>query len=396
MSLSVLISGVGIAGPTLAYWLCEWGHRPTLIERAAAPRTDGYIIDFWGRGYDIAERMGLLPALREQDYRVRELRFVDERGCRVGGFGVDGIRALTGGRYVSLPRGTLAKLIFERISGRCETIFGDSITGLAPSGDGVDVTFERSAGRRFDLVIGADGLHSKVRSLMFGGEAKFEKYLGYMFAAFETGTYWPRDENVYIAYNVPGKQAARFAMRDGRTLFLLVFAEERPLPLEAGGMPLQKKILREAFGGAGWECEKILAALDASDEIYMDPVCQIRMESWSRGRVALAGDAAFAPSLLAGQGSALAMIAAYVLAGELAGSGTKPEIAFQRYEHKLRAFMTAKQNAAQGFARSIAPRTRLGLWFRNQIVKTFAIPGVARAVVGPGLLDHIDLPDYSP
>jgi 2-polyprenyl-6-methoxyphenol hydroxylase-like FAD-dependent oxidoreductase len=395
MRPSVLISGVGIAGPTLAYWLSEWGCRPTLIEQAPAPRTDGYIIDFWGLGYDIAERMGLLPALMGQDYQVRELRFVDDRGRRVGGFGVDVFRALTGGRYVSLPRSELAKLIFDRTDGRCETIFGDSITGLVESGDAVDVTFERSASRRFDLVIGADGLHSTVRGLVFGSEAKFQNYLGYMFAAFEAEGYRPRDENAYIAYGVPGKQAARFAMRDGRTLFLLVFAADHPLHLEAGGKAAQKKALHDAFSGAGWECSKILAALDACDALYIDPVCQIRMESWSRGRVALVGDAAFAPSLLAGQGAALAMIAAYVLAGELARNDANPEIAFQRYEQRLRGFMTAKQNAAKGFARSFAPKTRLGLCFRNQVMKAFAIPGLARAVIGPGLLDRIDLPEYS-
>jgi len=104
ISKSVLISGIGIAGPTLAYWLSAWGYRPTLTERAAAPRTDGYIIDFWGLGYDIAERMGLLPALREQGYHVRERRFVDDRGRRMSGFGVDVFRALTGVRYVSASR----------------------------------------------------------------------------------------------------------------------------------------------------------------------------------------------------------------------------------------------------------------------------------------------------
>lgn len=362
-----------------------------MTERAAAPRTDGYIIDFWGLGYDIAERMGLLPALAEQCYHVRELRFVDDRGRRISGFGVD-VRALTGGRYVSLPRGELAKLIFDRIDGRCEIIFGDSITGLVDSGDTVQVTFERSPERRFDLVVGADGLHSNVRKLTFGSEAGFQKYLGYMFAAFEVDGYKPRDEDVYIAYGVPGKQVARFTMRDGRALFLLVFAEDHPLRIEADDKAMQKKVLHAAFGHAGWECEKILSALDGCDEIYIDQVCQIQMESWSRGRVALVGDAAFAPSLLAGQGSALAMIAAYVLAGELARK-VEPEIAFRRYEQLLHGFMSDKQKAARGFARSFAPNTRLGLFFRNQVMKAFAIPGLAPAVIGPGLLDRIDLPN---
>ncbi|TPV98710.1 MAG: FAD-dependent urate hydroxylase [Beijerinckiaceae bacterium] len=311
------------------------------------------------------------------------LRFVDDRGRRISGFGVDVFRALTGGRYVSLPRGELAKLIFDRIDGRCEIIFGDSITGLVDSGDTVQVTFERSPERRFDLVVGADGLHSNVRKLTFGSEAGFQKYLGYMFAAFEVDGYKPRDEDVYIAYGVPGKQVARFTMRDGRALFLLVFAEDHPLRIEADDKAMQKKVLHAAFGHAGWECEKILSALDGCDEIYIDQVCQIQMESWSRGRVALVGDTAFASSLLAGQGSALAMIAAYVLAGELARK-VEPDIAFRRYEQLLHGFISDKQKAARGFARSFAPNTRLGLFFRNQVMKAFAIPGLAPAVIGPG------------
>lgn len=394
-SKSVLISGIGIAGPTLAYWLDAWGFRPTLIERADAPRRGGYAIDFWGLGYEIAERMGLLPALRAQGHEVRELRFVDSRGVRVGGFDVDVIRSLTRGRYVTLARSDLARLIYDRVASRCETIFGDGIAGLEQCGDGVQVTFERAAARRFDLVVGADGLHSVVRELAFGGEGRFEAYLGYLVAAVEVDGYRPRDEDVYVAYGLPGKQLGRFAMRNDRTLFLFVFTAETPPRIEPHDQAQQKKLLHLAFDDAGWECPRVLAAVDACDEIYFDRVSQIRMDSWSHGRVALIGDAAFAPSLLAGQGAALAMIAAYVLAGELAKNRARPETAFQRYEQLLRGFMAGKQKAAEEFARSFAPKTRLGLFLRNQVTKAFALPGVARIAMGSSLLDRVDLPDYS-
>ena len=151
---SILISGIGISGPTLAYWLDARGFRPTLVERAPTLRSGGYIIDFWGLGYDIAERMGLLPALRAEGYDVRELRLVDDRGRRVGGFGVNVFRSLTGGRYLSLPRSTLAKLIYKKIEGRCETLFDDRITSVEQSGDGVQVTFERApACHRRDVAV---------------------------------------------------------------------------------------------------------------------------------------------------------------------------------------------------------------------------------------------------
>lgn len=392
---SVLISGIGIAGPTLAYWLDARGFRPTLVERAQGPRTGGYAIDFWGLGYEIAERMGLLPAIRANGYDIRELRFVDTHGARVAGFDVDVFRSLTGGRYVTLSRSDLARLIYDRVASRCETIFGDGITELEQSCDGVQVSFEHSAPRRFDLVVGADGLHSAVRELAFGDEDRFEAYLGYVVAAAEVHGYRPRDEDVYVAYGVPGKQVGRFAMRNDRTLFLFVFTAEHPPRIDPRDQAKQKRFLHAAFDHAGWECPRILTALDACDEIYFDRVSQIRTASWSHGRVALLGDAAFAPSLLAGQGAALAMIAAYVLAGELARNPGQPEVGLQHYERLLRGFIAEKQKAAAAFAHSFVPQTRLGLFLRNQITKAFAIPGIARRALGNTLLDRIDLPDYS-
>lgn len=390
---SVLISGIGIAGPTLAWWLAERGCRPTLVERAPAPRTGGYVIDFWGLGYDVSERMQLGKALRAIGYDVRELRLVDARGRRVGGFGVEVFRLLTGGRYVTLPRGELARLLFEHLQDRCDAMFGDSITGLTPSADGVDVSFAHAAPRRFDIVVGADGLHSAVRRLAFP-EAAAAHYLGYMVAAFEAQDYPRRDEGVYVAYARPGQQMARFAMRNGRTLFLLVFAANRPPDVDAHDIAAQKQVLHRVFGDAGWESRDILRALDACDTLYFDEVSQIRLPRWSRGRIALLGDAAFAPSLLAGQGAALAVAAAYVLAGELAEHSDQPELAFQRYEQKLRSLIGDKQRSAVQFARAFAPRTQLGLFIRNQLSRVLMVPGVARLALGRGLLDRMELPEY--
>lgn len=393
---SVLISGVGIAGPTLAFWLMAHGFLPTLVERSPRLRTSGYVIDFWGLGYDVAERMGLLSDLRRVGYGVEELRFVDAEGRRVGGFGAEVFRTLTGGRYASLPRSDLARLIYRKIEGRCETIFGDGIVAIEQGGDGVRVRFEHAAPRQFDLVIGADGLHSAVRRLAFGSQDRFERYLGYMVAAFEVEGFRPRDERVYVSYCLPGKQAARFALRDDRTMILLVFAAAKPRSPDPYDLRAHKAILHREFDQSGWECPQILAALDQCEEVYFDRVSQIRMDGWSRGRVALVGDAAFCPSLLAGQGSALAMTAAYVLAGELARAQGQPEPAFARYEALLRSFMAGKQRAAERFAGSFAPKTRLGLWVRNQITKTFRLPSIARLVIGRGILDRLDLPVYAP
>jgi 2-polyprenyl-6-methoxyphenol hydroxylase-like FAD-dependent oxidoreductase len=365
-----------------------------LVEVASDLRTGGYVIDFWGRGYDVAEKMGLLPAIKNEGYDIKELRLVNASGRRVGGFDAEVFRSATNGRYVSIPRGELAKIIYQSVEGRCETVFGDSITKIEQDEHGVGVTFERTLPRNFDIVIGADGLHSVVRRLMFGKQDRFEKYLGYMVAAFAVTGYRPRDEDVYVSYSLPRKQVARFAMRDDRTMFLFVFADDRGHRLESQDANTHKDILRTEFGRAGWECPNILAAMNSCDEIYFDRVSQIQMDAWSQGRVGLVGDAAFCPSLLAGQGAALAMIAAYALAGELAKNASQPKEAFRRYEQRLQPFIAGKQKAAAQFASSFAPKTRLGLFFRNQITRAFKLPFVARLAMGSSLLDRVDLPDY--
>ncbi len=388
----VLISGAGIAGPTLAFWLRAAGLEPTMIERAPALRTGGYVVDFWGLGYEIAVRMGLASEITRLGYHMRELRVVDGRGKRVTGFGTKVFRELTDGRYVTLRRSDLSRLLFEKARPATEVVFGDEIVGLREEADGVRVQFRHAEERRFDLVIGADGLHSDVRRLVFGPPERFERPLGYVVAAFEARGYHPHDDDVYVMYGQPGRMLGRFALHGDRTLFLFVFTAD------GGALPAtldrQKSMLRERYAGGEWECPGILRELDRSHELYVDRVSQIRMDRWSRGRVALAGDAAFCVSLVAGQGSALAMISAYVLAGELAAAGGRHEEAFANYERFLRAYVDRKQRGAERFAAVFAPRTPRGLWFRNQVIKAFAIPGLARLAVGRDIIDTLRLPDY--
>lgn len=390
---TVLISGAGIGGPALAFWLKAAGFEPTLVELAPALRTGGYVIDFWGLGYDIAERMGLAKDIDRIGYHMREMRIVDDAGKRVAGFGTKVFRELTGGRFVTLGRSDLSRLLFEKIEGTTESIFGDEIVGLQERADCVRVQFKRAGERRFGLVIGADGLHSNVRRLAFGRRGRFEKQLGYMVAAFEVCGYRPRDEEVYVIYSEPGRMLGRFALHDDRTLFLFVFAGTVPLPAMLD-LPAQKALLHERFGEGKWECACILAELDRTQDLYFDRVSQIRMESWSQGRVALVGDAAFCVSLMAGQGAALALISAYVLAGELAKAGGRHEEAFRKYEELLRAYTSSKQRGAERFAAAFAPKTRWGLFLRNQVIKAFSFPGFARLTFGRDIVDTLQLPDY--
>jgi 2-polyprenyl-6-methoxyphenol hydroxylase-like FAD-dependent oxidoreductase len=389
---TVLISGAGIGGPTLAYWLQQAGFAPTIVEHAPALRTGGYVIDFWGLGYDIAERMGLLEDINRLGYHARELRIVGNAGERIAGFGTRIFEELTDGRYVTIARSGLSRLLFEAADSGTETIFGDEIVALEQTAADVDVRFRDGAERRFDLVIGADGLHSRVRDLVFGPEQQFEKHLGYAVAAFEAEAYRPRDEDVYVMYSKPGRMIGRFTLHDDRALFLFVLANDgRPLPQT---LEDQKALLQKTHKNDQWELRFILRELDRTKDLYFDSVSQIRMPAWSKGRIALIGDAAFCVSLLAGQGSALAMISAFVMAGELAKAEGNYERAFANYESRLRAYIEMKQKGAEMFAGAFAPRTTWGLWFRNQVIRAFAIPGVARLAVGREISDRLPLPDY--
>ncbi|HET7550053.1 MAG TPA: FAD-binding domain [Gemmatimonadaceae bacterium] len=391
--MKILINGAGVAGPTLAWWLARSNHEVTLVERAPALRRGGYVVDFWGVGYDIAERMDILPRIREQGYQVQEVRFVDQSGETVGGFSTDVFARATNGRFTSIRRSDLAATIFDSLDGRVETVFSDSVAAIDDHGDCVRVSLERGDTREVDLVIGADGLHSRVRRLVFGDERELEVPLGYHVVAFEVGGYQPRDELVYVAYAVPGRGLSRFAMRDDRTLFLAAFRDEYLQPLEGtSGAEDPREVIRKIYSDLGWECARIVAAMDDADEIYFDRVSQIRMPRWASGRVALVGDAAACVSLLAGEGTGLAMAEAYVLAAELAAANGDHRAAFAAYERRMMPLLEKKQRSAADFASSFVPKSAVGIGFRNLVTKLLRFRPVAEWFIVRDLRDDIVLP----
>jgi 2-polyprenyl-6-methoxyphenol hydroxylase-like FAD-dependent oxidoreductase len=397
--MRVLISGAGIAGPTIAFWLSRYGLEPTIVERAPQLRTGGYIIDFWGVGFDVADRMGLLPEIRRKGYINREVRVVNSNGRRISGFSVESLSRVVQGRYVSIARSDLAASIYRAIEGKVETMFGDSITGIDQTAEGVRVGFETGRVRDFDLVIGADGLHSQVREITFGPQKQFEKYLGYKVAAFEVEGYRPRDELVYVMYTEVGQQVGRFAMHGDRTFFVFIFASPEIEETAIDDIQAQKALLRKRFGKSGWECPKILDGLDGAKELYFDRVSQVFMGpqagSWTRNRVSLIGDAAFCVSLLAGQGSALAMTAAYILAGELHRAGRDYATAFARYQERFAPYVLQKQKGALRLAGTFAPKSNFSMFLRNKVMNLMRIPFVANFAAGRELADNLTLPEYN-
>ncbi|HVX86504.1 MAG TPA: FAD-dependent monooxygenase [Phycisphaerae bacterium] len=394
MGKRVLVSGLGIAGPATAFWLERYGFEVEMVEIAPGPRTGGYVIDFWGAGFEVAERMGILPALRAGDLRIEEVRVVDGAGRKRGGFRTESVRRVMRDRFVSVPRSHLARVLYESLRGRVACRFGDTVTAIEEAGGaegGALVSFGSGARERYDVVIGADGLHSGVRRAAFGEEERYRVDLGYAVAAFNVRDYPHKTPAVYVGYAVPDKQVARYDLADGRTGVFFIFRHSGALPEDRSG---QVALVRERFSGAGWECGELLEHLEVSADAYCDTVSQIRMPGWSRGRVALVGDAAFCPSLLAGQGSAMAMVGAYVLAGELSRAAGDWGRGFAEYERKLRPYMEGKQRSGERFARRFVPRSRAGIWWRNQVMKLMGAPAVTRLAFGRLMREGVKLEAY--
>lgn len=392
--MRIVINGAGVAGPALAYWLARAGHGVLLVERAPRLRTGGYVVDFWGAGYDVADKMGIVPELHAQGYQVGEVRIVDEDGRRRGGFSTRDIARLTGGRFTSLRRSDLAATIVRALPAGVELRFDDSIAGIVDDGRQVAVTFERGPACVADLVVGADGLHSRVRELVFGPEDRFEHFLRYHVAACEVAGYRPREELVYVSHSAPGLQLSRFSLRDDRTMFLFVFHDERlaaPVPSDDHA---RRETLATVFSKVGWEAPAILREMRRAPELYFDRVSQIRMPTWHRGRTVLLGDAAACVSLLAGEGTGLALAEAYLLAHELGTGDADPGPALQRWETRVRELVARKQRAAAGFAATFAPRTRAGLFIRDLGSRLLGVRWVADLAFGRTLGDEISLPPW--
>ncbi|WP_141731838.1 FAD-binding domain [Oligoflexus tunisiensis] len=389
--MKVAINGIGIAGPTLAWWLKRFGHEPVLFEKSPVLRTGGYLIDFWGIGYDIAEKMGVLPEVNRQGYLISDMQMVDHEGKRVARLDFEIMRTLVNNRLTSILRGDLAEILFNACKG-VDARSGVSITGIQDLKDSTRVQFSDGSEDAFDLVIGADGLHSKVRSLVFGDEAQFEKPLGYYVTAFKVKGYPYRDDLKVVSHTISGKQVIRASLRDDVTVFLLICRAEC-IEKVPETMAEIRATSQQVFGEMGWETREILAHMQ-DEEIYFDRVSQIRMTRWAKGRVALVGDAVACASLLAGEGTGLAMTEAYVLAGELHRNHGNFAVAFQNYERILQSFLAGKQKSAIQFAEFFAPRSQLHLLLRNLGARLSNIPWVANHFVVRSFRDDVILPEY--
>jgi 2-polyprenyl-6-methoxyphenol hydroxylase-like FAD-dependent oxidoreductase len=357
---NILISGAGVAGPALAFWLSRYGFRPTVIERAPTVRPGGYAVDFRGTSMRVLERMGLLAEVRKLQTRTGAITIVDSRNRRLASM-PDGF---TSGE-LEIMRGDLAGILYEATRQDTEYIFDDSITGLAPAETGVDVTLDRGEPRKFDLVVGADGLHSKVRALAFGEESRFIHHLGYYISIFTIPNYMNLDRSG-LYYGTLGKKVGIFSARRNSEATASFFFDSPVLKYDLRDIRQQKNILRERFSEESWEVPRLLKMVDAAPDFYFDSLSQVKMNRWSTERTVLLGDAAYCASPLSGMGSGMAVVGAYVLAGELKEADGDYCFAFRRYEALMREYVTKCQKIADG-ADWFVPRTRLKLWLSAQM-----------------------------
>lgn len=376
---TVLISGASVAGPALAHWLTRYGCGVTVVERAPALRTGGQAVDFKGETHrTVLERMGILDDIRTHATGGRDVAIVDADGRT---------RAVIPGTFtggdIEIRRGDLSRLLYERTAGSCEYLFGDSVTALAETAGGVDVTFQNAAPRTFDLVVGADGIHSNVRRLVFGPEKDFVTHLGYHYALVDLGP----DNGESQMYNEPGRMVATGGPKAPA---FFVFAAP-PLEYDRFDAAQQKRILADTYRGAKWRVPDLLARLPGATDVTLDSISKVFMPTFSKGRVVLLGDSAYG-NTLGGFGTGLAIVGAYVLAGELLAAGGDHAAAFARYDEVLRRYSTVSQKGNAG--PFLAPPSRLRIAMRDRMFRSTRLLAMMMKMTDSYATD-IELTDYA-
>ncbi|NYI07931.1 FAD-dependent monooxygenase [Allostreptomyces psammosilenae] len=386
----VLISGASVAGPALAHWLVRYGFDVTVVERAGALREGGQAVDFRGRPQmGVLERMGVLEEIRRQQTHMGEVTVIDARGRRR-----TSLPSEIASGEVEILRGDLARILYEATSEDAEYVFGDWITSITEDAAGAHVTFRHGAPRTFDLVVGADGVHSGVRRLAFGPESAYRRELGMYHAVFSTGNHLGLD-HTGIMYSVPGKSANVSSARDAARATVALYFASAPLAYDHHDTEWARRQVAERFAGEGWEVPRLLEAMWDAPDFYFDSTSQIRVDRYSRGRVVLLGDAGYAPGP-GGMGTGLAVVGAYVLAGEMAAARGNHAAAFARYEERMRPYVTVCQKQGEGADRFMVPARRRHIWQRDLIWGTLPhVPWKGLiAKMATRAAEAITLPDY--
>jgi 2-polyprenyl-6-methoxyphenol hydroxylase-like FAD-dependent oxidoreductase len=338
--MDILISGAGVAGLTTAYWLRRYGFNPTIVERAASLATGGYKIDVRGTALDVLRRMDAHDAVVEASTQMRGAQLVDRDGNVVSEMSGDEFGHRVGGD-LEIVRGDLCEILMEQAR-NVGVVFGDVIEHINETGDRTEVTFRNADAEAFDLVIGADGLHSNVRRTVFGDESQFLRDLGMYLCVYSVPNYLHLDR-MEVQYSEVGRVAAIWSTRDDPSAKACFGFASAGRQVDLRDRAEQEEALRTVYAGIGWEVPRLLELMPDATDWYFDIAAQVDMARWARGRVSLVGDAAYCASPMSGQGSSIALIGAYLLAGELAAASGDHGAALAEYDQLMRPFITANQ-----------------------------------------------------
>lgn len=398
--MHVLISGASVAGPVLAYWLDRYGFEVTVVERAPTLRkTGGHAVDLFRPAMQIVTKMGVLDAVRAKVTGTETL-VIHREGHKPLTVDLRKVYTAVSDDHVEIMRDDLSEIFYDATRDSVEYVFADSIVSISDDGE---VTFERGPSRRFDVVVGADGLHSNVRGLTFGPETGFSTWIGAYLSVISLANYLNLDGVLETAGEV-GRMAGVYSaahMDDARAIFM--FRTPRPLDYHYRDVPRQKQLLREQFADMDWEVPRLLAELDDTPAFYFDSITQLRLDTWSRGRVTLVGDAGYCPGPAVGGSTSLAVVGAYILAGELSARAPDHSAAFAAYEREIRDYVKRSRAFAISAAKKVVPARSLDLWMVVGGARLInVLPGsVSRAIAklntgGIRLHDIVSLKDYRP
>ena len=363
----VLISGASVAGPVLAYWLQRFGFSPTVVERTPELRlgAGGHAVDLFGPAVTLMEWMGTLAEIEANRTRTRLISLVRPGRPPVEA-AADGLAEGVSSKHIEIMRGDLAKIIYELARENVEYVFDDSVATLQQSGTEVQVTFERNAPRTFELVVGADGLHSTTRRMVFGDEHEYLRFLGGYLAVFTVPNYLNLTDRMMTSAR-PGRTAALYPVGDGaEARVVLLWRTPTPHDYDRHSAGSERQLLRNLYDDFGWELPRLLCELERSDDLYLDSISQVVMPTWSRGRVSLVGDAGYAPGPAVGGGTSLAIIGAYMLASELAVAHGDHSQGFAAYERALGPVVQHSRSIGPTVMKLIIPRSRAQIWTMAQ------------------------------
>jgi 2-polyprenyl-6-methoxyphenol hydroxylase-like FAD-dependent oxidoreductase len=369
--MKILVIGAGIAGLTVAARLSGRGRRVVVLEREGAVRTEGYMIDFFGPGFDVAERMGLLPALARAHYPVTRLVFVDGRSRPRAVIDYPRIRrSVFRDRHFNFMRGDLERVLHDMLPPAVELRFGTTARAIDLEADGAAVATSDGRRERYDVVVAADGARSATRELVMPPAAIRHRYLGCHTAAAILPSVPPQlDRDALVTMADADVSVAAYPIRGGRTAAFFLY--RAPRPVDDRSAATCRRELEASFRGRGWITDQLLDALSGQDAAYFDDVTQVELASWSRGRVVFIGDACGAVSLVAGQGASMAMGGAYVLAEELVHGQGSIDQALACYEARLRPPVESRQKRARRNVSWFLPRSHLGAVLRDRATDLF-------------------------